>query len=200
MGRVFVAGFGGIFFLVGAGLCLFLGVPTLSGAKASESWPTVDGVVIESRVESKRSSGKNNGTTYKAIVVYDYEVDGQPYSSGRIWFGSDISTSNQAQMRNTTKQYPKGQTVKVHYDPENPLEAVLQPGAFWSSYFMIVFGSVFAFIGGAVLLVAAFGMKSKSNPTDHGASNRADEFGRFPADDDGFKADFHSDHRDDFDD
>lgn len=176
MGRILLASLGGVFFLVGAGLGLFLGLPTISDAKASKSWPKVDGIVIESRVEMRRSSGgangRNNGPTYKAIVVYDYKVDDQPHSCDRIWFGSDISTSNRGQMRDTVKQYPEGKTIQVYYDPENPSEAVLQPGAFFSSYFMVIFGGVFAFVGGIILLVAIFGMGRKPADANHDDEDR----------------------------
>lgn len=168
MGRLLLGFLGAVFFLVGGGLILWIGLPTLNSAKASKAWPTVEGIVIESTVLTKRS----NGPTYKAVVVYDYEVEGEEYSSDRIWFGGEVSTSNRGQMRNIVKEYTEGEATTVHYDPENPKEAVLQPGAFFTSYFMIIFGSVFAVPGAIMAMVAAFVMKTKP------AARAEDPFGR----------------------
>lgn len=197
MGRLLLGFLGLAFFLIGGGVMLWIGKPTLDTAKASKSWPSVDGVVIESRVETKKSNDRKDGPTYKAVVVYKYEVGGEEFSSDRIWFGGEVSTSKRTQMRDIVKGYPEGQPTEVHYDPENPAEAVLQPGVFFTSYFMIIFGAVFAVPGGIMLLVAAFVMKSKPTAA-------ADPFGRHPesshdAEDDLDDDDFHDRQEDDFD-
>jgi hypothetical protein len=41
--------------------------------------------------------------------------------------------------------------VSVYYDPANPQEAVLQPGAKWTTYIVLVIGVVFALTGGLIL-------------------------------------------------
>lgn len=166
MARFFVCLLGFAFLSVGIGIGWFLGKPILDEAKASEDWPTVTGVVIESDVEARQDrdrngNGNRSSTTYKAIVVYDYTVDGKEYSSGRIWFGSDISTSDQAQMRNIVKGYPTGSDVKVYYNPDDPAEAVLQPGVFFTSYFLLIFGGVFAVVGSVVMIVGFITLRPK---------------------------------------
>ena len=121
---------------------------------------------------TKKSNGQKGSPTYQAVVLYDYQVEGQEYSSDRIWFGGEVSTSNRSQMRNIVRDYKEGEATTVHYDPKNPEEAVLQPGAFFTSYFMIIFGSVFAVPGAVMVLVAAFVMKT--NPSTSGSNT----FGR----------------------
>ncbi|MEP3479596.1 MAG: DUF3592 domain-containing protein [Fuerstiella sp.] len=172
MGRLLLGFLGIVFFLIGGGLILWIGLPTLNAAKASKAWPTVDGIVIESKVRTKKSNDRKDGPTYQAVVLYDYQVEGQEYSSDRIWFGGEISTSNRSQMRNIVKEYKEGEATTVYFDPQNPEEAVLQPGAFFTSYFMIIFGSVFAAPGAIMTLVAAFVMKSKPSTTDSNTFGR----------------------------
>lgn len=161
MGRFLLAALGALFLLVGGGVMLWIGKPTLDAAKASTTWPTVDGTVTESRVETKKSNERNEGPSYRAVVIYDYKVNDESYTSERIWFGSEVSTSKRAQMREVVDQFPEGQQTTVYYDPEDPSEAVLQPGAFFTSYFMIIFGAVFAVPGLISLLIAIFIMKPK---------------------------------------
>lgn len=188
MGRFFLAAMGAVFFLIGGGIMLFVGKPTLDAAKASKSWPSVDGVVIESRVETKRSNDRHDGPSYKAVVVYDYEVNNEAHSSDRIWFGSEVSTSKRGQMRDIVKQYPEGAQTTVYYDPDTPSEAVLQPGAFFTSYFMIIFGSVFAVVGGIMLLVAVFAMKPKAATSESSFLTDEDSSGSFDDDDDPYRS------------
>ena len=41
---------GSVFLLIGGGVAFYLGKPILDKAKASESWPTVQGQVIKSEL------------------------------------------------------------------------------------------------------------------------------------------------------
>lgn len=179
MGRFLLAILGALFLLIGGGIMLWIGKPTLDAAKASTSWPTVEGTVRESRVETKKSNDRNDGPSYKAVVVYDYQVKDEAYSSDRIWFGSEVSTSKRAQMEEIVNQYVEGEQTTVYYNDKIPSEAVLQPGAFFTSYFMIIFGAVFAVPGMIALLIAVFVMKGQPAAAD-------DPFGR-PNDNSGFQ-------------
>ena len=188
MGR-FLLGFFGIAFLLGGGaIMLLMGKPMLDQAHASKTWPTVEGTVTESRVETIKPQDRNDGPTYQAVVSFDYEVQKTSYNSSRIWFGGEISTNDQAEMQNIASQYVEGQKTTVYYDPQNPAEAVLQPGAFFSTYLLMIFGAVFAVPGIIMLLVACFVMKSRSespawNSDQHSVDLFADEDDEIDSDD-----------------
>lgn len=142
-GRLF-----GLPFAIVGGVVLFTGGRALWDARASSSWPTVAGIVAASEVESH--SG-DDGITYSAEVMYDYEVGKVKYSSNRIAFG-DYGSSNPGRARGIVNRYPKGADVTVAYQPADPGKSVLEVGVQWQAFFMPAFGLVF-FTVGCLMLV-----------------------------------------------
>lgn len=96
--------FSSVFILVG-GVIFYFGVKSLFSAKASRSWPTVQGKIISSSMDSKRSD--KGGTTYHAEVLYEYNVSGQTQSSNDIAFG-DYGSSDPSHARSIVNKYPAG--------------------------------------------------------------------------------------------
>ena len=74
-----------LFTLIGL-IVLGAGVWNLVRSVRCESWPTVEGVVLSSRMEGHRSH--KGGTTYSASIAYDYMVGGTHYDGTRVAFGS----------------------------------------------------------------------------------------------------------------
>jgi hypothetical protein len=114
----------GLLFVVIGGVVGFFGVQTFQNAQASVDWSSARGQVTESRVGTHDSDGT---TMYSAEVVYEYTVNGRNYINNRIKFGEG-STSNPRPAHNTVAQYPVGASVDVYYHPDDPLNAVLEPG------------------------------------------------------------------------
>ena len=139
-----------IFTGIGVGVGWFIGWPTLQDAKASESWPSVKGKVIES--ELVRSRNKDNKSSYSADVIYEFTVDGEEFEGDNVWFGQ-YGSSNRSEMQKIVTEYPVGKEVDVYYKPDDPNESVLQPGAFTSSYMLLIFGGIFAGVGLLMLSV-----------------------------------------------
>jgi hypothetical protein len=115
--------FGLVFVAVGA-VVAFFGVRTFQNAQASQDWPSVRGQVTESRVGTHDSDGT---TMYSAEIVYEYTVNGRNYINDRVRFGEG-SSSNPRPAHNTVAEYPVGAGVDVYYSPDDPLNAVLEPG------------------------------------------------------------------------
>jgi hypothetical protein len=112
----------GLAFLAVGGYHAWLGM-------ASESWPTAEGKILSSRVQSRRDRDSNGRATtqYTAKVDYEYQVGDRRYRSQRIQYG--LFTSNvRGQARSVVDRYPQGQAVQVRYDPDSPETAVLDPG------------------------------------------------------------------------
>jgi hypothetical protein len=62
---------------------------------------------------------------YRAAVQYRYRAGGKEYQSDRIFWGGN--EGRQKHMASVIAAYPQGAKVSVHYDPQDPAEAVLDP-------------------------------------------------------------------------
>ena len=148
------AGF--ICLITGYFVAFYFGKPILNNATASKSWPAINGIIKSSRVITNRD---NDGTMYSADVVYEYLVNGQKYNSSTIRFEADFKSSNSSKAYEVINRYPEGREVQVYYNPEKPELAVLEPGAFFSSYIIWLVGLLFFIIGCLLineLLIKAF--------------------------------------------
>jgi uncharacterized protein DUF3592 len=92
-------------------------------AAASEAWPKVEGVVIETAIETSRRGRQ----LYCPVVRYRYEVGGERYEGSRIRLTADEGFRKYTRARKVLDSYRAGGTVAVHYDPSEPGVAVLQP-------------------------------------------------------------------------
>lgn len=135
------------FLIIGA-CVLFFGFRSMGRAKASLEWPSVNGVVASSEIDKKRG---DNGTTYSAEILYDYEVGGVTYSSNRVGYG-DFGSSDPSWARKVVNRYPQGKEVTVYYMPDKPEESTLEKGVHKKTYLLPAFGSVF-FLAGLAMFV-----------------------------------------------
>lgn len=145
----------GILFIFVGIIALIWGGIVLKNASASSAWPSVQGEVTESKVETKVERVKKNERwqnrrTYWAKVHYSYSVDGAPYSGAKVSFGEYGGKEKDA--RQIVKRFPKGKSVDVYYDPEKPEMAVLEPGATKASYLFLGIGLVSFIVGIAAYL------------------------------------------------
>jgi len=85
----------------------------------SSNWPMMLATVEEVTVQAhyRRSS-----TTYRAEVVYSYQVGGE-YYSGR--YTTDLFSEEEANA--VASKYPKGSTMQVHVNPAKPAVSDLIP-------------------------------------------------------------------------
>jgi hypothetical protein len=97
-------------------------------AVQSLNWPSVPGVVVESRIDENRSTDTEGdiSITYRPYVRYEYQVGGETFSSDKLYIGLSNYSSNRQKAQQTTSQNPVGAAVNVYYNPENHGDAVLQ--------------------------------------------------------------------------
>jgi hypothetical protein len=136
-----------IFLTIGVGT-MFLGYSWYKDAKATNKWPTVEGVVLSAEVTTHDSDGT---TMYKPVITYKYSVGGKEYSCPKVSF-SDYSSSNSDYAYETVNKYPKGTKVTVFYNPQKPYKAILEPGVGFFTYLPLGLGAVFSLIGFLLLL------------------------------------------------
>jgi len=91
----------------------------------TKTWPSVEGVVLESAIAADREEGRQR---FRPVVRYRYEVDGQRYEGRRIQWAVDEGFRKYTRARRLLDRYRTGSAIKVHYDPSRPGTAVLQTG------------------------------------------------------------------------
>ena len=146
IGRFCVLFFGAIFVVVGYLVAYQMGSPLIEQAKASINWPTASGLVLESKVVRRRSNNSGR-STYSSKVSYQYQIEGKTFESKTVWFGGNISTSDRSMSHKIVKKYPANKKIVVHYNPEDPGIAVLEPGVFKTTYFYYLLGWIFLCVG-----------------------------------------------------
>ena len=148
--------------------CLFIGLVSAFGgnqiekikkAHLSTLWPSSEGKIISSEVESKTSSTRGVGhgysTSYFANIAYEYSVGGKKYTYKRISYG-DYGSSDRVRTERIINSYSKDEMVRVYYNPADPSESVLERGASLPTYIPLGIGIIFSLSGVMLLYKAAF--------------------------------------------
>jgi len=107
--------------------------------------------VLNSGLESHYShdSDGSSSTNYNPQVTYQYTVNNQVFTGGRLGFGAvsyDYGTASRK-----LSPYPPGAPVIVHYNPQNPMDAVLEPKA-TGSWLIILIAVIITVIGIVMLM------------------------------------------------
>ena len=93
--------------------------------KAAESWPTTQGNVLSSSLQWR--SGAHGARSQEAVVIYQYQVNGQTYQGRTIRAGEQYLTVRlPGQAQAIVSHYPAGTQVPVYYNPTNPSDAALE--------------------------------------------------------------------------
>lgn len=131
---------------VGLGFFLFSVIPTLYQGAQMSTWAATQATVISS--ELKSYSG--DSTTYEAVGIYDYQVDGQHYAGTRLGISSGADNVGEwhQRMSGTLRSSRSNQkTVTIYYNPGNPAEAIVDRSPRWGllgfkMIFVLLFGGV----------------------------------------------------------
>ncbi len=121
-------------------------------ARASQSWPTMEGTIFKSQVISKANHNMGSTTTtYRADVAYEYKVKARRYKGKNVCLSYDVGTGDSGRAEKRCAQYPVGRMVTVYYNSNNPADACLErrvdaPG------FFIILAAAFMFFGLAMIL------------------------------------------------
>ena len=135
MQPTFVA-FGSLFVLIGVGITAFI-LSRIRKAMQSRYWPRTAGklenadleaVNIDLLTRSRFSGAHDSFQTLKFNFAYTYQVDGKTYRGKRVTF-ADSTVRTRKAMERILDDYRHQRHVIVHYNPKNPVESVLIPGA-----------------------------------------------------------------------
>ncbi len=138
VGRLFPLSFG-----FGSMIFLGVGLWMINKGMQSENWDKGTATITSSEIEKTESRSKDaqgftqTSTSYGVSVKYSYTVEGGNYEGNTVGFGT-MSHNERSDAQEELKSYPKGKTIDVYYDPENPSDSVLNKGVFWPMYIVIV--------------------------------------------------------------
>jgi len=137
-----------VFSLLAVGL-IILGLLTLRQTPRSRRWAKVEGKVITSNVNEFTGKG---GRTYRPMVIYAYSVGAVRFMSSRI-ASRPLASSDRSAAARFVEKYPVGKTVQVFYDPQDPEQAVLEPGA--NPWLPMIAGGVFSMLAVGMRILRA---------------------------------------------
>lgn len=109
-------------------------------------WPTCEGKIVVSEVRRSTLGIKASERSFYPHIRYQYEVGGSQYLGEKISFVYEGS-GDRSIIQNKVDQYPVGKIVQVHYNPNNPKEAVLEIGLKTSYIILLIAGFIFFGVG-----------------------------------------------------
>lgn len=98
---------------------------SMSLAKASVTWPSTTGTVLNSHVTVVRRGNPDRPDRYTKHLTYQYTVEGATHQSSQYTVGDALAPED---WETLATGLPAGTEVLVSYDPANPAQAVLVPG------------------------------------------------------------------------
>ena len=118
-----------IIFFVAGSLLLAFGIFSLSHDLTDPSeWASVEGTVLESKINSYSTRSYGRGRNYRLTVRYEYEVGGLRWVGNRakvsdnaVAYRTDLDSIEQLKQ----SSFPVSAKVLVYYNPKNPKQAVL---------------------------------------------------------------------------
>ena len=145
---------------------------------AQQTFLQTQGQVLRSHVREVHSDNAGHGVNYQTFVEYRYTVDGETYTSHRIDFGDGGALSYRHAVRQI-RPYPRGGTVTVFYDPDDPASAVLEMRL--PTFYYIASIGMIPFVGvGFVLIGATFRSPSQQRHADNLARPQPEMPARIP--------------------
>jgi len=166
-----------IFLMIVGAVILVYTINLSYQSNSSTNWPTTQGTILSSEVESHttkkydKNGHASTSTDYRAKILYQYAINGTYYSSDEIslMYSSFWGDINEAQQ--LVEKYPAGKNVTIHYNPESPSEAVLEPGTAPSSMMNFMTCGATLIPLGIIFLLLALRKRKKSMPSEKSDSS-----------------------------
>ena len=121
-GQKFMVGFGLLFISIGGAVFVPMAlVPSIRFA-ASTTWQATPCTIVGSTM---RSWSTDDGTSYRADVLYEYEVGDRIWRSNRVEFFGFLSTGYD-EAQEILSRYPDHSSATCWVDPRDPSRSVLE--------------------------------------------------------------------------
>ena len=156
--RYALAGFFAIFAIVGGALFYPLGIRPIARTLDAESWVETPCRVLRAEV---RSHDSDDGTTYSAYILYQYDFEGQTYKSDRFDFIGGSSSGYKGKAR-TVALYESAADPVCYVNPDDPSEAVLKRG--WHAKLLLALFPLPFLLVGVGGVIGTLRHKKKTDP------------------------------------
>jgi hypothetical protein len=140
------------FWAIGAGL------RQIRRASRTRRWVTTEGVIQSSTVARRdpppRDPNEDEDDSFRPLPLYrpelryTYRVGDQSFTGSRVDV-QEVEVSSEERVRKIVDRYARGAKVTVHYDPSNPSQSVLEPGAHATTWVLPTIGVTFLIVAGA---------------------------------------------------
>ncbi len=153
-----------IFFISVGAMLIRKGNRYLRVAAAAAQWPIVTGEVVSNDVVKRIDRTQDGPSTYFVPQVhYVYDADGVSRDGSVIRVGMENSGyPSEGQAREYLARYSVGSKVPVRYDPQNPANAVLEPGQVGGGRNVLA-GTLLMLVGIAGVAFTVFSIVTPSN-------------------------------------
>jgi Protein of unknown function (DUF3592) len=162
--------FGAIVLVISGSISGYFLFQKCLSARATGAWPSVSGLITKAEV------GTRGVSSYYADVSYSYEVGGREFTGHRI-DRSNFGYSARDGAEQAIQGLAPGQWVAVHFDPSDPAQSVLRPGAGAQDYLLLLVPILSLFIGlaGIRSLLRGGAQRSRmgaNTPIEHDSHDR----------------------------
>jgi hypothetical protein len=130
-------------------LFIWFGIRNHSLGKQSEAWPKAQGTLMSESSSSRKKK--------QVHVFYEYQVKGVTYKNSRVNFQDDKSSKKKIR-----DNYNVGDRLNVYYDPSDPEQSVLTPGATITSLIIKITAGLFCFALSGIFMMMR--RRSKVSP------------------------------------
>ena len=117
-----------LFVVLMAAMAAIDGWSRYKSGKASQNWPSTEGVILTSELKTDLGKSDDVDPKYKAAITYRYAVEGYEYTGERVSFAGQTFLKK-PKADSLVKRYNRGKRVKVYYDPKTPHVSVLEPAS-----------------------------------------------------------------------
>lgn len=135
--------------LIGAGIGLFKFLK-------SANWDSINGVVLESKIEKVYQTTLQQGAMgdrtvdYRINIKYRYNVGGQEYTGTKVTAGMPNVAGSKKDGEDIIKKYPEGAKAIIYYNPKFPANSALITGKSVPIWGFIVIGVIILAAGGII--------------------------------------------------
>ncbi len=153
-----VAAFFALFAVIGGAMLYPLGIRPIARTIDAGSWLPTPCKVLHAEV---RDHDSDDGTTYSAYILYQYDFNGQTYKCDRYEFLGGSSSGYERKAR-VVEQYRTAANPICYVNPKDPSEAVLKRG-FHAKLLLALFPLPFLLVGVGGIVRALRGKKDSTS-------------------------------------